>query len=65
MMSGLGKCLGAAERMRWSREEAWSPGHLLDGHAMCLVRSGQHEMLVKLWVKPLPECGQPHFHVWF
>lgn len=52
MMGDLGKCLGAVERMRWGREEAWHPGHLLEGHAMCLVRSGQHETLVQLWEKP-------------
>lgn len=52
MLSDLGKCLEAAERTRWDRQEAWSPGHLPEGHAMCLVRNGQHELLVKLCVKP-------------
>lgn len=32
--------------------KAKSPGHLSEGHATCLVKSGQCEMLVKLSVKP-------------
>lgn len=51
-MTGLRKCLGAAERVKWDREKARRPGRLLEGHAMHLVRRGKHEMLVKLQVKP-------------
>lgn len=40
------------ERMRQESEEAWSPGHLLEGCVTCLVRSSRREMLVTSWVKP-------------
>lgn len=52
MMGDLGKHLWATEKIRWDSEEAWTSGHLLEGRAMCLVKSGQCEMLVKLWIKP-------------
>lgn len=51
-MTDLAKCLGAGERVKWDREEAQRPGHLLEGHAMHLVRRSKNEMLMKLQVKP-------------